>query len=256
MQLLVPLLFLAAQIVPSSLDVTTLSLGPPERIAEIDLGKLKGELRRLSWSTDGTQISLMTAEGDQPTDKTHFYVVAVAGGAIAGADREPDWATAYWTYKSDRYAPGLPSIEIGVEQKTENVKVGTGSAGALDRESSGLGADNVNNAANVERAAQGDRAHVVRLSIFGSVIAEFINRRPLPGLTFGWGPPRAAALAFVDADGRLYLLDSARHKRAVSGVKDAILPAWTTDGSRLAYLQKSGRRKYALMAIDVGAPSR
>jgi hypothetical protein len=37
----------------------------------------------------------------------------------------------------------------------------------------------------------------------------------------------------------------------VSGAKNAILPAWSTDGSRLAWAQKTARRKYALVVARV-----
>jgi hypothetical protein len=256
MRLLFIVLFAAWQVASPRLDVSTLSLGAPNRIVELDLDKLKGELRRLSWSPDATQMCVMTVDGDKPTDKSHVYVVAVTDGSITRVDGEPDWAMTYWTFKSDRYAPGLPSVEIGVEQKLETRKIGTGSAGALDRESDGLGANNINSVNNLDRAIQGDKQNVIRLSVFGSTIAEFVNTRLVPGLTFGWGPEGAAAIAFVDTDGRLYLLDSARHKRAIAGVKGAILPAWTTDGSRLAYLQKTDRKKYALITVAVSATAR
>jgi hypothetical protein len=42
------------------------------------------------------------------------------------------------------------------------------------------------------------------------------------------------------------LLDRNRHKQTVSGAKDALLPAWSIDGARLAWAQKSGRKKYTL----------
>ncbi len=35
-----------------ALDVSKLTIGAATMIAELDLGKLKGELRRLSWSPD------------------------------------------------------------------------------------------------------------------------------------------------------------------------------------------------------------
>ena len=53
-------------------------------------------------------------------------------------------------------------------------------------------------------------------------------------------------IAFVDANGRLVLLDQRKHKQTVQGVKDGLLPAWSTDGARLAWVQKSGRKKYTL----------
>lgn len=245
-------LLAAAQLAPQRLDVTTLSPGAPVRVTELDLGKLKGELRRLSWSADGTALSVTTVDGDKPTDKVHVYLVTVADGRVSPVDREPDWASAYWVQKSDRYAPGLPSIEIAVEQKIENSKTGTGPAGAAEREGGGVGG--LNGANDLARAVGGqERENVVRLTVFGATIAQFVNTRPLPGLTFGWGPGGSGTIAFVDPDGRLYLLD-AQHKRAIPGVKDAVLPAWSLDGTRLAYLQKSGRRKYALMTIGLTSP--
>jgi hypothetical protein len=47
------------------------------------------------------------------------------------------------------------------------------------------------------------------------------------------------------------LLDQRKHKHGVSGVKDARFPAWTLDGTRLAWVQKSGRKKYTLMYATV-----
>ena len=46
------------------------------------------------------------------------------------------------------------------EQKVENLKFGTGSAGAADRSSNGLGADNLNAASNVEKAAESQHVNV------------------------------------------------------------------------------------------------
>jgi hypothetical protein len=37
----------------------------------------------------------------------------------------------------------------------------------------------------------------------------------------------------------------------VPGVKDALQPAWSTDGSRIAWVQKSGPRKFTLMWATV-----
>ncbi len=159
-------------------------------------------------------------------------------------DRAPDWAQTYWAAKSDRFAPGLGSIVIDVDQKMEVVKFGTGSAGLIepgDRAGNGsIGAE------NVDRAAQSQHATVVRLVVFGETISEFVNQQPVPGLMFGWGPSGSAAIAYTTRDGDLLLLDRQKHRRAVQGAHDALLPAWSLDGTRLAWVQKSGRRKYGL----------
>jgi len=42
-----------------------------------------------------------------------------------------------------------------------------------------------------------------------------------------------------------------KHTKTISKVKDALLPAWSTDGERLAFLQKTGRKKYLVLWVPV-----
>jgi hypothetical protein len=243
---------LAAQpATPPAIDVSTLTVGAPTTVAELDLSKLKGELRQVGWSPDGGRLYIQTADGNPQSPKLHHYWVALEGGAVLGIEAQPDWAQAYWAFKSDRSAPGIGSLMIDLVQKLETMKVGTGQAGALDREAGGLGG----NVGNIETLAKGNdqnqKQNVFRLTLLDETISEFVNERPIPGLMFGWGPEKSGAIAFTDRDGRLMLLDQKKHKRTVAGAKDALLPAWTTDGSRLAWVQKSGRRKYTLLYATV-----
>jgi hypothetical protein len=235
---------------PFAVDVSALTIGAPVTVAELDLGKLKGDLRQIGWSVDGRKLYLQTVDGNAPAAKTRHYWIAIEGGAVMGIDAAPDWATEYWAHKSDRLAPGVESIAIDVEQKIENMKFGTGSAGAADRSSNGLGADNINSASNLEKAAESQHVNVVRLRVYGQVIAEFQNTQPIPGLTFSWGPEKSGAIAFTDVDGRLALMNGEK-RRMVQGVHDALLPAWSLDGQRLAWVQRAGRKKYRLMYADV-----
>ena len=70
---------------------------------------------------------------------------------------------------------------------------------------------------------------------------------------FSWGPIGSATIAYVERDGgRLMLLDREKHKRAIAGTRDALLPAWSIDGSRLAWVQKTGRKKYTRVWAAVG----
>ena len=250
--LLVVLAALGQPQAPSGpLDVSALQIGAPVAVAEIDLGKIKGDLRQLAWSPDFTQFYLQTADGDKPDDIVHHYLVPASGGAVAPAPREPEWAADYWRFKSDRSAPGIPDLMIDVKQTFEKIKIGTGSAGAADR--SAPGADSVSSGGNVERAAESQRENVVRLVLLDEPISTFVNQRVIPGLQFGWGPKASGAIAFVNDSGHLVFLDSHKHTQTVPGVKDALLPAWTIDGSRIAFLEKSGRKKYTLMTSTVGA---
>lgn len=236
---------------PVNIDVSTLTIGAPKTVVELDLGKLKGELRQVGWAPDGQRFYIQTVEGSQQSPKVRHYWVAVEGGAVMGVDAQPDWANAYWAFKSDRAAPGIGSLMIDVEQKLETLKYGTGSAGAADggnREGGGT----VMSANNLDREAQRQQQNVVRLKLLDETVSEFVNQQPIPGLMFGWGPEKSGAIAFTDRDGRLILLDQKKHKQTVSGAKDALLPAWTIDGAHLAWVQKSGRKKYTLVYADVG----
>jgi hypothetical protein len=229
---------------PVAVDASTVRVGAPAAIAELDLGKLKGELRQLGWSIDGSELYVQTAEGNPNAEKLRHYVVAVAGGAVKSVDAPPQWAIDYWTIKSDRFAPGLRSLMIELEQKQENVKVGTGSGRPGEMGiSAGVSADKI---------AEGQKQVLWRLTVLGETVSEFQNTTVIPGLMFSWGPPGTGAIAYTDREvGHLMLLDRNKHKQTVSGIKDALLPAWSTDGTRLAWVQKAGRRKYTLLWATV-----
>jgi hypothetical protein len=248
-QLMATLTVMCALVVPApqapgAIDASAVKVGPPATITELDLGKLKGELRQLGWSIDGTELYVQTADGNPNSEKLRHYVVAVAGGAVKPVDAPPQWAADYWTIKSDRFAPGMRSLMIELEQKQENVKVGTGSGRPGEM---GIAAG-----VSVDKIAEGQKQIVWRLMLLGEAVSEFQNQAVIPGLMFSWGPPGTGTIAFTDRElGRLTLLDRDKHKQTVSGVKDALLPAWSTDGTRLAWVQKAGRRKYTLVWATV-----
>ena len=213
-------------------------------VVELDLGKLKGELRQIGWSPDGTEFYVQTADGPAQSEKLRHYVVAVTGGAVKPVDAQPDWARSYWTFKSDRFAPGIRSLMIDVEQKSEKTKVGTGSGRP--------GEMGIDAGVSADKVAEGQHQNVVRLTLLGETVSEFENQVPIPGLMFSWGPLASGAIAYTDREqGHLMLLDQHKHKQTVSGVKDALLPAWSMDGARLAWVQKAGRKKYTLVWAPV-----
>ena len=233
----------------TAVDVSAVKVGAPATVAELDLGKLKGDLRQIGWSPDGVELYVQTADGAPPLEKFRHFLVPVAGGGATPIDEEPEWAKAYWDFKSDRFAPGLRSLMIDFEQKRENMKVGTGS-GRPGEMAGGSGTAGV--PVDIEKTAEGQHQNVARLTLLGETISEFVNQVPIPGLMFSWGPPGSGAIAYTDRElGRLMLFDQHKHKHIVSGVKGALLPAWSTDGTRLAWVQKSGRKKYTLVWAPV-----
>jgi hypothetical protein len=228
------------------IDVTTLKVSSQKTVVELDLGKLKGDLRQIGWSPDATKLYIQTADGDPGSEKLRHYMVAADGGAVESIPAEPEWAQAYWAVKSDRSAPGLGSIMIDVQQKAEKIKIGTGSGRPDDVGKGGSGVG-----VNLDATTESQKEHVVRLMLFDEAVSEFVNQRPVPGLMFSWGPTASATIAYTTLDGHLMLLDRERHKQTVSGAKDALLPAWTTDGARLAWVQKAGRKRYVLVWATV-----
>jgi hypothetical protein len=240
----------SAQTPATAIDVSAVKVGTPTTVTELDLGKLKGELRQVAWSRDGSELYVQTAEGHPQSERLRHYVVALAGGAPKAIDAEPEWATDYWGFKSDRFAPGLRSLMIEFAQKQEKLKVGTGTGRPGEQANAG-GAGGVN-PVDIEKTAEGQFQNVVRLTFLGEIVTETVNETPIPGLMFSWGPTGSGAIAYTDREfGRLMLFDQHKHKQTLGGIKDALLPAWSTDGTRLAWVQKAGRRKYSLFWATV-----
>lgn len=239
-----------AQMTGTAFDASSIRVGAPALVTELDLGKLKGELRQIGWSRDGAELYVQTVEGSPSLEKRHHYVVPVAGGAATPIDNEPEWATDYWGFKSDRFAPGLRSLMIDFEQKQQKIKVGTGTGRPGEQAGGGAGSAPT----DIEKTAEGQYQNFARLTFAGETISEFVNQMPIPGLMFSWGPVGSGAIAYTDRElGRLMLLDQHKRKQTISGVKDALLPAWSTDGTRLAWVQKAGRKKYTLVWAPVSS---
>src|SRR5439155_24742231 len=77
----------------TSTDVSRLVVSAPTIVAELDLGKLKGELRQIGWSSDGSELYIETAEGKPPSEKLHYYTLPVGGGTPTPLKLKPEWAT-------------------------------------------------------------------------------------------------------------------------------------------------------------------
>jgi hypothetical protein len=107
--LLTSLLSISPDQTPPStrVDISALKIGGPATVAELDLGQLKGELRQLAWSPDGSELYLQTVEGGPPAEKLHHYKITTAGGAMAPIDQQPEWARDFWLFKSAQSAPAF-----------------------------------------------------------------------------------------------------------------------------------------------------
>jgi Tol biopolymer transport system component len=100
-------------------------------------------------------------------------------------------------------------------------------------------------------ANQAQTVNVWTLKLKGEVIGEFVNAAVVPGLTYGWAPAGRGLIAFSNKDGRLAIMDEQGRKQEITASKSALLPAWTDDGKRIAYLEQTGKNKVVLKVVDV-----
>ena len=232
-------LVLGAAPQPAPIEIAALSVGAPSVVCDLDLNVLKGEMWHVSWSPNAQSIHVQTR--DPRTEDLFDYIVDLETHDVSLAFGEPVWAATYWARKSALVAPLLPQMRLEVSEHNRRTRP-TPFSGPLNS-----GAGQTPDPRNPVDAYE----HEVTLRFEGEEIGNWINGAPMAGDTFGWGPDGSGALVFTDKNGRLTLIDRAKRKLAVAGVKDAAFPAWSLDGGHLAWLQKNGRKKYKLVTATV-----
>lgn len=233
-------------------DVRLLRPSPPRALAEIDTTRIKGNPVGLALSADGI-IYLRVSDGQE----TRHYLVATRPAVSLGqSEGLPAWAATYWTWKAGMVAPGVPTLRIEVEQWVgQRRSVNTPVGGSLAGMSSGVlpteGGEGISSAVAVAAANSTVMSGNVRARLKGQVVGEWSDEVPQLGMRFGWAPAPMGVLAFVDAEGRLFVLDGEGRKAPVPGVAHALLPAWSVDGKQILCLQKKTRTLYTLTLIDI-----
>ena len=249
----IPALVLAQQ----PLRIDKISVSPPATVSTIEIDK--GQPSRLAWSPDGSELYIQTLEGsfaDYQAQRGKFrleHVLVPAGdGKQKKLDAEPEWVAAYWTAKSFRHAPGTPSlsIELKTEQRQETT---TSVPRGGDLAKGGTGGDGGTSAGDAGAAAYNRQTvteHSYRL--LGQSFGLFTNSVVVHGLTFGWGPAGANAIAFTTQKGsRIVVMDDRGTTKEIPDSANSLLPAWSPDGRRVAWLQKDGRKKFQVQVISL-----
>jgi hypothetical protein len=111
-------LFLAPQSAAAPLSAQAVKI-TPKPVAEFEMSKLKGVIRRIAWNADNTQLYVQTAElgSDAQPKALHHYLVDPGTGALKNADAEPSWAATYWEWKSWKAAPDDENFAIQVSEE-------------------------------------------------------------------------------------------------------------------------------------------
>jgi hypothetical protein len=244
--LMIPMLLASAALIGRASE-PPFAVSAPAALIDLDLGKLKGAPTCLAWSTNEGEFYLQTVDG-----ATMRHYILRLGSSPEAADGEPIWASTYWTWKSARTVPGHSELVIEVATRNDTNQITSmnlhdKAAGTGDRSGTGAPRDMMN--ANI------GAAQVRTLLLDGEVIGEFVNAPLVPGLTFGWSPEALHAVAYVPHSHRLTLMDViSGAKLEVSATSDVVLPAWSPDGSQIVFLQKTGRKTFALMRVTVTRP--
>jgi hypothetical protein len=238
--------------------VGSLVVAPVKSVAEIDTDKIKGQPSRLAWSSDGSEIYVQMLDGQfgkiDPSKLSH-HIYKAAEGQHKQVGSEPDWAVAYWTVKSGQASPDGGAFKIELKSETRKQQtVSTPMGGDLARGGGAGGDGGTASAGDALAAAYNQQPVPVHTMLLnGVVVGEYVNSVIVPGQTFGWGPQGSKVIAYsANKGGSIVVMDDKGVKQEIPGTKDALFPAWSPDGKRLAWLQKDGKKKIVLKIVDIG----
>ena len=233
----------------TAIDVSQLTVSTPTTLTVVDVDKIDGEPWRLAWSPDGTQLHLAAIKRKGTQLQQTDWVIDLQSPTAKPAAPLPEWATKYWEWKSWKSAPGNAAFEIGLDQQRKNVSATARPMGGdLAR-----GGASVSPGTSVEEAAGGTSTNllVITMTLKGEIIGRWEGEPMVPGMTFGWGPQGSDMMAFAGQDGKLALVDLQGRKQKINGTKDVRLPAWSVDGTRLAWVEKQDKKKFRIQIANV-----
>lgn len=218
----------------------------PKVIAEFEMSKLRGVIRRLAWNADGTELYLQTAElrTDALVKEAFHYTLNPKSGDLKKVDAEPAWAAEYYAWKSWKSAPDDDKFLIELATETRrSVATSLPMAGEMARgggvdPTSGASAESVMAAA---QQSQSGTANLMRLK--GQIVGEWLNQPIVPGQSFGWGPKGTGAIAYAETNNRqLVIMDKSGDRQKISDTKGVYAPAFSPDATKIAWIEVRGKK--------------
>jgi hypothetical protein len=241
------------------LDASRVIVSNAAVLASFSTEQVRGFPVLMSWSPDGRQLSVRVVQRDRwANEKTWFYVLALGDSQLTSVEREPDWTGGYWLSKSALSCPGAPAFHIEVETRVERrTATSSGAGGAIAQNSGdpyGAGFElGPQGQAIIQGAMQSQQVSTTTMKLKGAVLGEFVNTPAIPGLMYSWAPAGMDAIAYANGKRALVVMDNGGRRHEVRGSKGVLLPAWSPDGKRVAWLEQQGRKKFALMVAEVTA---
>jgi len=96
---------------------------------------------------------------------------------------------------------------------------------------------------------------VYTLKIKGETIGAWAGEPVMPGVNFSWAPSPLRLLMFAKREGGpLVVVDESGRKQELKGARAALLPAWSSDGTRVAWLERKDKKRLELTIADVSTP--
>jgi hypothetical protein len=242
---------LSAQPTPPAIDPAKLIVSDPVTLRDLGKAEARGVATRMAWSPDGEWLYVRVSTFDRwSNEAVRHLLVETQGKRTQDLGDEPSWLPRYWNTKSALASPTVASWRIKIDTREDQVRTTNvpreGNIGQHVADP-GAGMDEV-----VRKAVNSSQKVLFEDYVLnGRVISSAINDHVVPGRTFAWAPPPVALVAFVDAKGKLQLMNRAGARREVKGAKKPSLPAWSEDGRRLAFVQSSATSTCVVKVVDI-----
>jgi hypothetical protein len=236
-------------------DARHVSLGEPQVVAEVDAGKIKGDIVRLVPSPDGSEFYVQSVERDArgAVKAAHHYSIQTATKSQKSIDQEPPWAAEYWTWKSGQASPAAAAFKISVDSERKAIRsTSAPMGGALAKGGTPDGSLGTTVGDVASAADQTQMQQVYTLKIKGETIGTWEGEPVTPGVNFSWAPSPLRLLVFARREGGpLIVVDESGRKQELKGAKSALVPAWSSDGKRVAWLERKDKKHLELTIADV-----